>query len=145
MKNILILWIIVLTAACSADEVAIQQQARSDGLVGAWVLVEQKVSIGGPASWEPVRNGYTIQFGADGTFTMPNFDCNSLSYQRVGDLIKLTYDCPTDSEYADWPNRVQELDYRVVELTEQRLTLTSATFMCVEECLYRFARQDDRH
>ncbi len=143
IKNIFILLIVFSLTACSDQEVATRQGTQNSALVGTWALVEQKVSIGGPATWEPTSGGDLIRFGADGTFAMPHLDCKPVSYQRSGDLIQLTYDCPEDSEYADWPSHVNRLDYRIVELTDQHLTITPATFMCMETCLYKYARQED--
>lgn len=126
---------ILFLFACSEENIVLQQ-ANSPGvsdspLVGTWVLAEQKVSIGGPATWQDVDAGDTIRFRADGSFVMTHRDCSPKSYETADDLIKLTYDCPEAA-------RVDSVNYRIVELTDGYLTLTNPR--CFEACVYKYAR-----
>ena len=146
MNKLLIIFL--LLASCSENETArtqgeVSPDRSTPSIVGTWVLAEQKVSIGGPATWQAAAERDTIQLNADGSFSWENPDCDPKSYQQEGTLIKLTYDCPEDSEYADRPGRSDRIDYQIVELTSSYLTITPATFRCIEACLYKYARQEN--
>ena len=139
---------LLAAASCTESETVRTQDEGPSGrqgstLEGTWVLTEQKVSIGSPATWTAVESGDTIRFGADGSFAWQHLDCEPKSYERVDDLIKLTYDCPEDSEYADQPSYSDRIDYQLITLTTSYLTVTPATFRCTEECSYKYTRIGD--
>ena len=146
MNRFLTFFLLLAAVACTENETARRQDKASSehsDLVGTWVLTEQKVSIGGPATWSAVDQGDTVRLNDDGSFIWPNLDCSPKLYERQDDLIQLSYDCPEDSEYADYAGHVNDFNHRIVSLTASSLTVTPATVMCTEECLYKYTRVDD--
>ena len=131
--------LLVLLASCSTEEESTNAKKPST-IVGTWVRTEQKVGYGGEGTWEKVAQGDTIRLEGDGSFSWSNLDCVPVSYERAGDLIKLTYNCPDSSQYADWPSYSDSINYRVTDFSDSYLTITPATFICTEGCLYKYAR-----
>lgn len=129
---ILLTWVLV---SCSEEHTASRQDNSSNvsnsPIVGTWVLVEQKVSIGGPATWQDVDAGDTLRFRADGSFAASQSRCSPESYQATDSLIQLSYDC---SEVSG----IDSVNYRIIELTDEYLTVGNTS--CIEECVYKYTR-----
>ncbi len=131
LKNIengfIFLLVLMLGSACHQTEIP-----TSDGsLIGAWQLVEQKVSIGGPAEWTKVRKGNVYVFSKDGRWENRGFEsCGQGTYELKGDALKFEFGC--SDALADMVYDCQ--------FEGREFTIYPTSVRCVEECLYRYRK-----
>ena len=101
MKNSLLLIIsLFLLLACEPKEQVAESLKTDLPLVGRWQLVEQKVSIGGPATWQSVENGDAFTLLEDGSFSNLQIfgDCRTGIYEATDEELTLTYNCADNTK-----------------------------------------------
>lgn len=130
MYNALIILALLVSAkACQKSS----EGDPSGSIAGKWQLVEQKVSIGGPAKWTKVKKGETFTFNVNGNWENPDHaSCSKGMYEVSEDELKLSYDCGEG---------IDDFTYAIVVRTGNTFTLTPKSVICTEECLYRYKRK----
>jgi len=131
MKNIILSVFILFCLLSCEQESALVGESAGPTLVGKWQLVEQKVSIGGPASWQKVENGATFDLKADGSFLgfqMFN-DCETGTYEAVAAELILTYNCEASESFI-----------YAIQKKEEAIILSPKTIICTDGCEYKYQK-----
>lgn len=140
MKRTIILSLsFFLLIACGSDEMNKILIKDSESLAGEWQLIEQKISSGGPSSWQKVANGPTFTLNADGTFKglstpglSTNNNCNTGIYISTEEELILNYNCILNSEKFVYACSTDNGD----------LILSPTTVICFEECATKYRKID---
>ncbi len=138
MKNscklgISILFIIVVSGCKSTNKAN-----TSSAIVGTWQLVEAYQSIGGPATWSAVEDGYTYTFSANGDFTSNRFsECTKGKYSVKSNELTLNFGCDGFTKGIEKPEGV------LIEkiMVESDYVFIKPTYIiCTEGCNYKFKK-----
>lgn len=133
MKNsFLLIASLFLLLACEPKEQVSESLKSPLPLVGQWQLVEQKVSIGGPATWQTVENGAVFTLVENGSFSNLQIfgDCGTGTFEATDDELILTYNCATNTKPFTYSlNRVNE-----------DIILSPKTVICTETCEYKYRK-----
>lgn len=118
--------------ACESEETIIEEFAISTPLAGKWQRVEQKISIGGPATWEKVDNGDTFTLQTDGSFSDFQLfnDCQTGTYEAIEDELTLTYNCDIDTKPFTYSLQKENED----------IILSPKTVICTESCAFKYRK-----
>jgi hypothetical protein len=100
-----------------------------ESLIGKWQLVEQKIGIGPPGEWKEVHNGEQCEFFSDLTFSSSIPDCSSGTFSLEDNLLK--FYCGGEKSLRD---------FIIVEFNGASITLTPASAICIEGCLFRYKK-----
>ena len=121
-----------LLVACEPEATEALDLRLDDSITGKWQLVEQKVSIGGPATWQDVEDGNTFQLNEDGTFTgFQSFTaCETGTYEVSEEELTLTYNCEDDTK---------PFTYSLLK-EEDAIILSPKTVICTETCEYKYRK-----
>ena len=119
--------------ACESEPIIVAEFAAPT-LVGEWQLVEQKVSIGGPATWQTVDNGATFRLKADGTFAGFQLfnDCQTGTYETQEEELTLIYNCEDSKPFT----------YSLQKENED-IILSPKTVICTETCEYKYRKTSE--
>lgn len=136
MKNLLFLFLAfgILLACESEDRIITEDLVATPPLVGEWQLVEQKVSIGGPATWQDIEDGDTFTLNADGTFDGFQLfsDCKTGTFESTDEELTLTYNCDDDTKPFTYSLRKENED----------IIISPKTVICTETCEYKYRKID---
>lgn len=136
MKNsFLLLTALFLLLACEPEEQVSESLKTALPLVGQWQLVEQKVSIGGPATWQKVENGDVFTLLEDGGFSNLQIfgDCSTGTFEATDEELILTYNCADDTK---------PFTYSLTRANED-IILSPKTVICSETCEYKYRKTGD--
>jgi hypothetical protein len=100
-----------------------------DALIGKWQLVEQKIGIGPPGEWKDVDNGEQFEFFSDLTFSSTTPTCASGTFILEDNILK--FYCGGEKSLRD---------FTIVKFTGSSMTLTPASVICTEGCLFRYEK-----
>lgn len=123
-----LLAIIALSVACQKSDTL-----PATGFTGKWKLTAQKVSIGGPANWEPVsssENQY-VQFNSSGSVESNTYIFNKYNKYVIKDSVTLT---------LSKNDTIQNFRYKFTAL-DTIVVSPSGPIFCIEGCEFKFARQ----
>ncbi|MDF0717701.1 lipocalin family protein [Muricauda sp. 334s03] len=97
-KNTLSLFatlVLVLLFSCSSDD----GKNQVDNLIGVWQMIERHEG-GSPEPFQRVKNGKTIVFSEDGTFTDSFLESCRYTYSLRDDIITIQSPCdPENKQY----------------------------------------------
>lgn len=136
MKKLLFLFLSFgFFLACEGeDNVTTEDLKAAAPLVGEWQLVEQKVSIGGPATWQDVEDGDTFTLNADGTFDGFQLfsDCRTGTFESSDEELTLTYNCEDDTKPFTY----------FLQQEDDDIIISPKTIICTESCEYKYRKID---
>ncbi len=121
--------------ACEGEDITTTEELKASApLVGEWQLVEQKVSIGGPAIWQDVENGDTFILNADNTFEGFQLfsECKTGTFETSDEELTLTYNCDDDTKPFTYALRKDKED----------IIISPKTIICTETCEYKYRKID---
>ena len=130
----------VLTLCClvacesEADQVLVEALAAPT-FAGDWQLIEQKVSIGGPAMWEKVDDGDKFTLKSDGSFAdfqLFSNDCTTGNYEVTTDELILSYDCEGSTPFT-----------YALQKENADIILSPKTIICTDGCEYKYRKISD--
>lgn len=133
MKNsLLLITSLFLLLACEPEEQVSESLKTALSLAGQWQLVEQKVSIGGPATWQTVENGDTFTLLENGDFSDLQIfgDCGTGTFETTDDELTLTYNCAEDTKPFTYSLKRENED----------IILSPKTVICTETCEYKYRK-----
>lgn len=124
-----LLIVLVCSIAWSCAEQETSQEEKFSALVGEWQLVEAKIGIGPPGTWEPVEDGNIYKLNPDSTFSIStNPNCTSGSFSIDGNTLNLSFNCPDYN--AKWS----------FQYNQDGSHLFLSNLMCIEGCEYKYKR-----
>ncbi len=131
MKNLILSTLALFCIIACEPEERIVAEFTAPTLVGEWQLVEQKVSIGGPATWQTVDDGATFTLNADGTFAGFQLfnDCQTGTYETQEGELTLTYDCEDSKPFT-----------YALQKEGEDIILSPKTVICTETCEYKYRK-----
>lgn len=133
MKNLILGTLALFCLFACEDDPTIIEEFAAPILAGEWQLVEQKISNGGPASWQKVENGDRFTLNTDGTFTGFQLfsDCQTGTYEASADELTLTYDCADSKPFT-----------YSLQKDDKAIILSPKTVICFETCEYKYEKTD---
>lgn len=131
MKNLILSTLAFFCLLSCESEPIIIAEFTAPTLAGEWQLVEQKVSIGGPVTWQKVTDGATFTLNADGTFAGFQLfnDCQTGTYETQEEALILTYNCEDSKPFTYTLQRENE-----------NIILSPKTVICTETCEYKYRK-----
>ncbi len=139
MKNscklgISILFLIVVFGCKSTNNKA----SITSSIVGTWQLAEAYQSIGGPATWSAVEDGYTYTFSANGDFTSNRFtECTKGKYSVTSNELTLNFGCEGFTKGIEKPEGVF---IEKITFESDYLFIKPTYIICTEGCNYKFKK-----
>lgn len=136
MKNsLLLITSLLFLIACDPEESVSESLKTALPLVGQWKLVEQKVSIGGPATWQKVDNGDTFTLKEDGSFSNLQIfgDCSTGTFEATDDELILTYNCADDTKPFTY----------ALKRDNEAIILSPKTVICTDGCEYKYQKTSE--
>lgn len=131
MKNLILSTLVLLCLLACEPEPIIVAEFEAPTLVGEWQLVEQKVSIGSPATWQKVDDGATFTLKVDGTFTGFQLfnDCQTGTYDTQEGALILTHNCEDSKPFT-----------YALQKENEDIILSPRTVICTETCEYKYRK-----
>lgn len=134
MKNLILSTLALFCLLACEQEPTIVAELAAPTLVGEWQLIEQKVSIGGPATWQKVDDGATFTLKADGTFAGFQLfnDCQTGTYETEEGILTLTYNCEDSKPFT-----------YALQRENEAIILSPKTVICTETCEYKYRKTSE--
>lgn len=128
MRRVIVVMISLLIWSCTDHEPS--DIEKFSALTGRWQLVETKIGIGSPGSWQPVASGVVYQLNSDSTFVLSEHPvCTAGFWYFTNNMLHLEFECPASDEQIYY-----------YSLSALHLTLSPAKILCMEGCQFKYRK-----